>query len=386
MTQATNPRVIGTLIGDIWREPSARTKYGLYFEALGRRFPLVDVLDASLNGFERYINALLNFHPSKRLWRERFYKNLYAFKRRSHRVADKIAEIQDRADIVIQVGGLFDSGWDGVSLPRVIYADYTAYLAAQIPCAGRSPFNTRQLKSWIALERRSLQTAVHVCTRSDLVRDSIILDYGVPEGRVTTVGGGINFSPLPTPVSHTGREAPTALFIGKEMFRKGGDLLLKAFAQARRSVPDARLIFLTEDPAPAGLPTVGVEFVKPTWNREVIAGLYSRSHLLVLPSRLETWGDVLLEAMSYGMPCIGVRGQAMEEVISHQETGLLIPPENEEALTQALVRLFSDVELRQKLGNTARMRAEKQYTWDRVVERSIDPINAGLREFYSKNG
>jgi glycosyltransferase involved in cell wall biosynthesis len=145
-------------------------------------------------------------------------------------------------------------------------------------------------------------------------------------------------------------------------------------------------LFLTEDPIPAGLPTAGVEFVHPTWERSVIADLYRRSHVLVLPSRLETWGDVLLEAMGFGLPCVGVCGQAMEEVISHQETGLLIPPEDEKALAEALITLFTNPALRRDWGRAAHRRVALEYSWDRVVERSLLPIECGLKAYYEKLG
>jgi glycosyltransferase involved in cell wall biosynthesis len=190
------------------------------------------------------------------------------------------------------------------------------------------------------------------------------------------VGGGVNFSPLPEPVLHRDEDRPTVLFIGKELFRKGGDLLLQAFAESRRQIPEARLIFVTNDPIPEYLPTEGVEVVIPTWKRDVIARCYQRSNVLVLPSRLETWGDVLLEAMVYGLPCIGVTGQAMEEIIVNEETGLIVPPEDVSALATTLTRLLADPALRREWGQKARQRAEAEYTWEKVVSRSVEVIKA----------
>jgi glycosyltransferase involved in cell wall biosynthesis len=183
-------------------------------------------------------------------------------------------------------------------------------------------------------------------------------------------------------VDQDNSQKTTALFIGKELFRKGGDLLLNAFARTRNSVPDARLLFLTADPIPSELPLNGVEVIKPTWKRESIAALYRRSHFLVLPSRLETWGDVLLEAMGYGLPCIGVCGQAMEEVIDDQENGLIVHPENVQALAEAMTSLFQNTQLRKCLGQAAREKAEAEFTWERVVDRLIPVINDAVKMYY----
>lgn len=370
------PRLIGALVGDLNRQPGATIKYGFFFEAIGRRFPLVGVYDASLQGLDRLVNALRTIHPNQRLWHERFHKNINAFQVRSRRAAAYMHSVQEEVDVILQVGVLFDARWNGVSVPSVIYTDYTAHLAAQKPESGRSPFNPKQLKCWLELERRSFERAAHICTRSRLVSDSIINEYGIRPERITVVGGGVNFSPLPQPVTHDDGEAPTVLFIGKDLYRKGGDLLLRAFAESRKQVPGARLIFVTRDRIPSDLPRDGVEVIAPTWKRETIAQYYQRAHVLALPSRLETWGDVLLEAMVYGMPCIGVSGQAMEEIIVNEKTGMIVPPENVPALSAALTRLLCNPALRREWGRMARQRAEAEYTWDKVASRSAEAIQA----------
>ena len=382
MTLTPRPRIIGALMGNIRREPGARTKYGLYFDALLKHYEITDVVDAKLHGFDRYLSALISFSSDQRFWRERYYKNIFAFKLRSKKLAQKIKKLEKQADLILQIGVLFDAGWSEIQLPRIIYTDYTAYLASKSPLAGRSPFNRYELREWIALEKGSMESAVHIFTRSEMVRNSIIKDYGIPPGQVTTVGGGVNFCPLPTPVDQDNSQKTTALFIGKELFRKGGDLLLNAFARTRKSVPDARLLFLTADPIPSELPLNGVEVIKPTWKRESIAALYRRSHFLVLPSRLETWGDVLLEALGYGLPCIGVCGQAMEEVIDDHENGLIVHPENVQALAEAMTSLFQNTQLRKCLGQAAREKAEAEFTWERVVDRSIPVINDAVKMYY----
>ena len=83
----------------------------------------------------------------------------------------------------------------------------------------------------------------------------------------------------------------------------------------------------------------------------VIARLYCEADFLVLPSRQETWGDVILEAAAYGVPSIGTYGQAMEEIIQDGETGLLVPMDDIEQLANALDSLLSDPNLRIEMGS-----------------------------------
>lgn len=366
---ACKPRVAGALVGDVHRDPAAHIKYGFFFAALAEHFPLVEIYDASLYGVHRYLNALQAFHPDRQRWREGFYKNVTAFRWRSQLARAHFHTIQEEIDLIVQVGVLFDARWQTGARPSLIYTDYTAHLAAQRPSAGRSPFSAVQRQEWLALERAAFAGASHICTRSDLVRDSIVQDYGINPEKVTAVGAGVNFARLPQPVKHRETAAPTILFIGKEFHRKGGDLLLAAFAQARQEVPGARLKMVTAVPIPSAFPVAGVEIIQATWDRQAIAALYRSADLFVLPSRLETWGDVLLEAMSYGLPCIGVTGQAMEEIIDHEATGLIVPAEDVDTLAQGLVRLLMDARLRRQMGRQARLKVEENYQWPDVVGR-----------------
>ncbi len=371
-----SPRIIGALVGDIVREPGARTKYGLFFEAVGEHFPLVDVYDASLRGMARMVNAIQVVHPNTQRWKERFYQNLPAYRARSRQAANYVRSMQGRADLVLQVGVLFDPCWNGAILPNLIYTDYTMHLSAQKPGLGRSPLTHKQCQAWIELERRAFDRAIHVCTRSKRTRDSIVNDYGIAAERVTVIGGGVNFRTLPDIVPAVARQEPTVLFIGKDFYRKGGDVLLRAFSKTRQQLPKARLLLLTGESIPDNLPLDGVELIKPTWDRNVIGALYRRADVFVLPSRLETWGDVLIEAMTYGLPCIGVTGEAMDEIIEDGATGLTVPPDDADALAAALTCLLSNRSLCLQWGKKARRRVEQEYTWDHVGARLARVIEA----------
>jgi glycosyltransferase involved in cell wall biosynthesis len=201
----------------------------------------------------------------------------------------------------------------------------------------------------------------------------MMADYGLPAEKVTAIGGGVNFSSLPELGETPAKKQPIILFIGKDFYRKGGDILLQAFDQVRERIPQAQLWLVTEGPAPRAEGQQGVRVIDPTWNRQVIHQLYSQASLFVLPSRLETWGDVLLEAMAYQLPCVGVRGDAMEEIILDGITGLVVPPDDPQALEEAIVRLLSEPSIRCTMGQAGRRRVEQNFLWARVIDR-LEPI------------
>jgi glycosyltransferase involved in cell wall biosynthesis len=380
--------VVGALVGNLVRDPAAHIKYGPFFAALARQVTLVSVFDASLRGIRRLGNALASFHPNKRCWRERFYKNPAAFQQRSQQVGEDLQQVVGTANVALQVGVLFDATRYQATLPVVIYTDYTAALSARKPAAGRSPFSSHELGQWLRMEHEAYSRASHICTRSHFVRRSLLEDYGLPAGCVSVVGGGVNFDPLPPqclpgpglPIRTAA--VPTALYIGKEYYRKGGDLLLEAFLLATRSVPQARLLLVTER-RPPYLPP-GVHWIAPTWQRPVIASLYRQADLFVLPSRLETWGDVLLEAMAFGLPCIGVATDAIGEIVENQVTGLLVPPDDVDALANALVCLFENAPLRQTWGANGRRRVETHFLWSQVVYRMLPVLRSSAASTIDK--
>lgn len=364
------------MLGNVEREPAAAVKYGHLVDALRAEFD-VEVFDASLQGFPAWLNGLRVFHPDLNRWKQRFYQNAGAFRARSRRAVQWVFEQAERMDAVLQIGVLFDSGSRIPDIPFFIYTDYTSVLARARSAQGRSPFDGEQFKEWFSLEKDVFESADYIFTRGNQVRKSVLDDYGIEPEKVSAVGGGVNFNRLPVLPTADYAQRPTALFIGKDFYRKGGDLVLEAFRIVRREMPQARLWMVTDVPGSYDGDFTGVRIIKPTWDREKIRSLYEKAWCLILPSRLETWGDVLLEAMAYGLPCISVEDEAITDIVIDSETGFLVKPGDFHALARALLNLFSNRDLRQDLGFAARKRVENIFTWTKVVRRMREGMRNG---------
>jgi glycosyltransferase involved in cell wall biosynthesis len=360
-------------VGDIRRKPDMRIKYGSFFEAISRQMDLLEVYDASLTGIDRYWVAMQSFSPSISRWKGRYFKNIPAFKLRSKMASRHFHEWKGRADVILQLGVLFDSTSNNVDLPVVLYTDNTTMISARHPDPARHPFSKKELMEWLELETGVYQRAAHIHVRAEIVKRSLMQDYHIQPERISVIGAGVNSKVLPVLPHRSERSDFTALFIGTDFLRKGGDLALLAFARLHKLHPQTRLVLVTKDPIPARFPLEGVQVLAPIWERPVLESLYAQADVFMLPSRMETWGDVLLEAMSFGLPCIGVSGQAMEDIILQEKTGLLVAPEDVDQLAEALIRLFEQPDLRQNMGQAGRRLVENEFTWDRVAER-IFPI------------
>ena len=106
---------------------------------------------------------------------------------------------------------------------------------------------------------------------------------------------------------------------------------------------------------------------------EKLIEIYQKSDIFILPSMprsnsVEGFGFVYLEASSHGIPVIAHKTGGVEDAVIQNKTGLLIEPENQTGLRDALVSLLSDQVLREKLGKLGREWAEK-HSWEKLTKK-----------------
>jgi glycosyltransferase involved in cell wall biosynthesis len=97
---------------------------------------------------------------------------------------------------------------------------------------------------------------------------------------------------------------------------------------------------------------------------DALARLYGEAEVAIVPSLYEGFSLPAIEAMSCAMPVVATTGGALPEVVGVSgETGLLVEPNNPEALVEAIGRLLDDPALRERLGANARERVMERFTW-----------------------
>ena len=94
--------------------------------------------------------------------------------------------------------------------------------------------------------------------------------------------------------------------------------------------------------------------------------------IYVAVSRSESFGVAVLEASAVGLPVVVSHVGGLPEVVQNGQTGLIVPPDNPEALAAELTRLVQDAALRQRLGEAGRRRVVEQYRWEDCVTRVIE--------------
>ncbi len=114
-------------------------------------------------------------------------------------------------------------------------------------------------------------------------------------------------------------------------------------------------------------------------NREQVSQLYRKAALFVLPSLNESFGIVLMEAMSFGLPIITTTVGANSELVEQGVNGLLVPPRDPVALASAIVQMASSAELRRRLGQAGYKfvaRRKKFYSWAAVGDRVLQAMES----------
>lgn len=166
------------------------------------------------------------------------------------------------------------------------------------------------------------------------------------------------------------QDAACALALANLVHRKGIDLLLRAVAAG---IPQhAKFWIAGEGPERPRLEARAAELgiaerVHFLGRRSDVADLLEACDLLVAPSRQEGLGVAALEAMARARPVIATAVGGLAEAVIHERTGLLVAPEDVEALRAALARLLGDATLRETLGDAGPARVAEAFSAEAMV-------------------
>lgn len=343
--------------------------------------------DVDLSGADRVLGAALTFAPDRHRWTTRYHLHGTSFRLRSRRAAKLVAAHREELDLILQVGATFHPPAVD-SIPRFLCCDSNIRMAGHGAASGYGDavaLTRREQADVEERERRVYRQATGIFPLSERLRRSFIEDFELPPDRVHTIHAGPNFDITRIPRTRPRDDhhhAPTILFVGRQFHRKGGDLLVRAFGRIRTHLPEARLMIA----GPASLDAVGpgitllgnIDKNQPAgWAAFVAA--YSAADVFCLPTRFEPYGVAFIEAMHFGLPCIGTEAWAVPEMIVDGETGYTVPVDDLDALTDRLMRLLSDRSLAAAMGRAGRERAVRQFTWDHVIERMMQIVRSERR-------
>ncbi len=285
-------------------------------------------------------------------------------------------------DATIQIGDLAV-----LERPYFLYQDLAAALIARDDMrAAREEYfpmlkGRRRLAAKLAWQRRVYAGAAGIFAMSRWLADFLVEHEGLrPELVHVVPPGATSLSTAgPLPQRDPGRPRRRLLFLGSELRIKGGDQVVDALQVLRRDV-DPGITLTVAGPRSWSLPTPppqGVDYLGPV-ARERVVGLIDSHDVVVMPSRLEGFGIVFVEALGRGVPCVGRRACAMPEIIDDGRTGALVDSDDPVELAEVVAKVLAD----DQIHATARSRAAAvtgHYTWDRAAADMAAVIDGVLR-------
>jgi glycogen synthase len=287
----------------------------------------------------------------------------------------------------------------------VILSLHTTYkIALQFKPEWRTnlQYKARHVDKVIAAEAWLLENSCAILANSQQVIEEIDEHYGGVLARragcVTTIWHGVG-APVAPQLKDAVIEAASVrklqvLFVGRLEERKGPDQLLSALAQIPSLLGQIEVSFVgssgnADDPYWLKIiqqaeslkrrnPRLSLNFLGYVPDKR-LQELYASADVFVAPSRFESFGLVLIEAMRHGVPLIACDVGGMREIISDGSDGYLIRPEDIVQLADRLRLLIENRETRQKIGECARQTYESRFT-ARAMAESIEKMFTALTQ------
>jgi len=212
-----------------------------------------------------------------------------------------------------------------------------------------------------------------------------LVRLGVPQPRILRLGMGVDLDQVQGGDGERfraqhGIDGPAVTFMGAVTDDKGAVHLLRAMQHLWHNGSKAALIIAGQTVTPGtfervydGLPAaqrMRIRRMGPVGG-QLKQDMLAATDLFVLPSRVDSFGIVYLEAWAYGVPVIGCQAGGVPEVIEEGQDGLLVEFGDEDSLGAAIKALLVDPDRRRALGEHGRAKVKARYTWDRVHRRLL---------------
>ncbi|ARU56025.1 glycosyltransferase [Oleiphilus messinensis] len=231
------------------------------------------------------------------------------------------------------------------------------------------------LKRWI------IKKADYITVVSSAMKQHCIETLKIESRHISVMSMGVDLDNTFTPPTTPSRTNKNIIFVGRLVEKKGVRYLLEAFEIVLEKEPDCHLTIVGKGMLEGELKSYthkrgirNVNFTGAVINSEVPN--YLRQHqIAVVPSIVASDGDqeglglVLVEAIGCGCTVVASDLPAIRDVVTDEETGLLVPPQNSIALANAILHLLKSPVLNESLTEQALLHAKENFNWKRVGQK-----------------
>lgn len=218
---------------------------------------------------------------------------------------------------------------------------------------------------------------------SDVLKETLVTRYGIDPFKVIRIYNGIELGEYHPDDSGESSEKIRREFtieedlfvigaVGRMVWQKGFKYLLKSFPEIMKVCPRSKLLIVGDGPLRKELEDLSKE--RGIRDNVIFAGfrsdikeILSAVDVFAVPSLREGFPMVTLEAMAMAKPIIATRIDGIIEQITDGVDGILVPPKDPSALTEAVVKVLNDQELARSMGMSARKKVEREFSIEKMV-------------------
>lgn len=221
-----------------------------------------------------------------------------------------------------------------------------------------------------------------IITCGDAMRTQLIETAGFPAGQLISIATGIDFdefrpgNPRESVRAALGIAAADFIVLMVGIIRrvKRHEVALRAFQRLLPELSHARLVLAGDGPIRPEIERLAAELnvagrVQFLGFRNDVADLMGASDLLLLTSQSEGVPQAVTQALGLGLPVVATRVGGVPELIQHERTGLLIPPEDPEAAAVAILRCAHEPETARRLGVAGREHALAHFSLKAMLDK-----------------
>jgi glycosyltransferase involved in cell wall biosynthesis len=234
-------------------------------------------------------------------------------------------------------------------------------------------------------ERNGTFCADHVIAVSGTLKGEVMWIYNVPDWKVHVVYNGISYKAFDGMIDPGAVKArygmgpmdPMALFVGRMTTQKGPDLLIEAIPHVLKFYPNAKFMLTGDGDMKESVESrarrLGVHHACRFYGvfpRGELIEIYKACDCVVVPSRNEPFGIVVLEAWAAGKPVVATINGGPSEFVWHDVTGFKITPAPD-SIAWGLGSLFRDFEHGRWMGRNGRVAAETTFSWDTIAGHTL---------------
>lgn len=205
-----------------------------------------------------------------------------------------------------------------------------------------------------------------------------LIARGIPKSNIHVIPHGIEHDIFNKNVKGKKFEFPSYLFFGRPGISKGIPYLLKAVPVISQEIPNSKLVLMVSkrqkkeyNAMMTAIKKLGIKnkivFIPSQKERRDVARILKSVDTVVIPSLTEGFCFNAAETQAVGTPLIASRAGSLPEVV---KGGLFVEPRSSEAIADAVIKLFKNKNLRNRLGNIGSQYVKK-YTWEKAVKEYI---------------